>query len=231
MTNPCIIALDVPSAKEALTLVDALGDTQGFYKVGLELYTAAGVEVVRELRQRGKEVFLDLKFYDIPETVKRAASVAAGSGARFLTVHGSAAVVRAAKLGAEGSALEILAVTILTAFDQSDLSDLGHTRTMEDLVGHLAVKSRDAGADGLVCSPLEVSRLRPLIGPEMKLVIPGVRSAGADSGDQKRIATPARAIRDGADYLVIGRQVTRAAEPKAELAKILAEITTSLVNQ
>ena len=226
-SNPCIIALDVATPAEALQLVEALGDAQGFYKVGLELFTAAGVEMVRELRRRGKDVFLDLKFYDIPETVKRATAAAAECGARFLTVHASAAVVRAAKQGAASSGLKILAVTVLTAFDKNDLEDLGHSRTVEDLVRHLAVKSREAGADGLVCSPLEVAWLRPLVGAEMTLVTPGVRSAGADSGDQKRISTPAQAIRDGADYLVIGRQVTRAADPKAELQRILNELNQS----
>jgi orotidine-5'-phosphate decarboxylase len=223
-SNPCIIALDLPSAAEALQLVDALGDAQSFYKVGLELHTAAGSEILHELRRRGKDIFLDLKFYDIPETVKRATASAAQLGARFLTVHASAAVVRAAKQGAAGTNLEILAVTVLTAFDQSDLADLGHTRPLTELVEHLALKSRDAGTDGLVCSPLEVARLRSLVGPSMKLVTPGVRSAGADAGDQKRIATPAQAIADGASYLVIGRQVTRAANPAAELARILNEL-------
>jgi orotidine-5'-phosphate decarboxylase len=222
--NPCIIALDVPTSAEALQLVDTLGDAQGFYKVGLELFTSAGTEVVRELRRRGKDVFLDLKFYDIPETVKRATAAAAECGARFLTVHASAAVVRAAKQGAASTGLKILAVTVLTAFDQSDLADLGHTLGVEELVRHLALKSKEAGADGLVCSPLEVGKLRPLVGPAMSLVIPGVRSAGADTGDQKRVATPAQAMKDGASYLVIGRQVTRAADPRAELQRILSEV-------
>lgn len=224
LANPCIIALDVPTSADALRLVDALGDAQSFYKVGLELFTSSGVEVIRELRHRGKDVFLDLKFYDIPETVKRATAAAAESGARLLTVHSSAAVVRAACSATAGSQLEVLAVTVLTAFDQSDLADLGHTRPLEQLVEHLALKSKEAGAHGLVCSPLEVRRLRALTGPFMTLVTPGVRSAGADSGDQKRVATPAQAIADGATYLVIGRQVTRAADPRAELFKILDEL-------
>jgi orotidine-5'-phosphate decarboxylase len=223
-SNPCIIALDFPKGAEALHLVDTLGDAQGFYKVGLELFTSAGAEVIRELGRRGKDVFLDLKFYDIPETVKRATATAAGSGARMLTVHSSAAVVRAACEGAAGSPLEILAVTVLTAFDQSDLLDLGYTRPLAQLVEHLALKSKEAGAHGLVCSPLEVRHLRTLTGPFMKLVTPGVRSAGAETGDQKRIATPAQAIADGASYLVIGRQVTRAADPKAELQRIFSEL-------
>ena len=223
-TNPCILALDFDSAKQALGFVDTLGGAQGFYKVGLELYTAAGVEVIRELRRRGKHVFVDLKFYDIPETVKRATSVVAEFGARFLTVHASAAVIRAAKAGAAGSELEILAVTVLTAFDQTDLADLGYTLSVEALVNHLALKAHEAGANGLICSALEVARLRPMVGEQMMLITPGVRSAGADAGDQKRVATPAQAMHDGADYLVIGRQVTRALDPKAELAKILNEV-------
>jgi orotidine-5'-phosphate decarboxylase len=227
MNNPCIIALDVSSPNEALVLVDQLGHRQDFYKVGLELYTAGGTAVIQELRARGKRIFLDLKFYDIPETVKRATAQVAASGALLLTVHASAAVVRAAVEGKQGSDLEILAVTVLTAFDQSDLVDLGYTRPLNELVDHLVARSRAAGADGLVCSPVEVARVRKLAGAGMKLVTPGVRSPGANIGDQKRVATPAEAIADGADYLVIGRQVTRASDPKGELQRILDEIAAA----
>lgn len=223
--NPIIIALDVPTAAEALALVDQLGETVDFYKVGLELFTAEGPQVVREIIARGKRVFVDLKMYDIHETVKRAAARVAGLGASLLTVHSSAQVIRAAKQGAAGSQLQILAVTVLTSFDQKDLEDVGVVgKTPAEHVMFLAGKGKEAGTDGFVCSPLEVAAMRKLLGPEALLVVPGVRSAGADAGDQKRVATPEQAMADGATYLVIGREVTRAADPAAEARRILDNI-------
>lgn len=224
MKNPIIIALDVDSAAEARKLVDALGSSVDFYKVGMELYAAAGMEFVRELLSGGKQVFLDMKFYDIGETVKRAVKQVAASGVRFLTVHGSQAVMKAAVEGRGSAGLQLLAVTVLTSFDQSDLADLGYPCPVSDLVALRVRKAREAGVDGIVCSPLELPTVRALAGPEAVLVTPGVRSAGAGQGDQKRVATPAEAIRDGADYLVVGRQVTRAADPPAEVGRILKEI-------
>lgn len=224
MKNPIIIALDVDSAAEARKLVDALGTSVDFYKVGMELYAAAGMEFVRELLSGGKQVFLDMKFYDIGETVKRAVRQVAASGVRFLTVHGSQAVMKAAVEGRGNAGLQLLAVTVLTSFDQSDLADLGYPCPVSDLVALRVRKAREAGVDGIVCSPLELPTVRAIAGPEAVLVTPGVRSAGAGQGDQKRVATPADAIRDGADYLVVGRQVTRAADPPAEVGRILKEI-------
>lgn len=221
--NPIIVALDVPSAAEARKIVKSLGPAIGFYKIGLELFTAEGPDFVRELAAQGKKVFVDLKMFDIHETVKRAATSVAALGASLLTVHASAQVVRAAKEGAAGSRLKILAVTVLTSFDQGDMEDLGISgRTVAEQVEWLAGKALAAGADGLVCSPLEVERLRAICGPDKILVVPGVRSAGADQGDQKRVATPAEAMRRGATYLVVGREITRAADPAAEAARILA---------
>jgi orotidine-5'-phosphate decarboxylase len=222
--NPIIIALDVENAAQARELVAKLGGSVSFYKVGMELYAAAGMEFVRELTGQGKEVFLDLKMYDIGETVKRAVAQVARSGARFLTVHASTAVMRAAVEGRGDSTLRILAVTVLTSFDKGDLADLGYSCEVTDLVHHLAGKAASAGVDGIVCSPLEVAAVRGIAGPKAILVTPGVRSAGSGSGDQKRVATPAEAIRNGANYLVIGRQVTRAADPRRETARILEEI-------
>ena len=222
--SPLIIALDLDSAGAARKLVRDLGDSASFYKVGMELYAAAGMEFVRELIGEGKQVFLDQKYYDIGETVKRATSVVARSGARFLSVHAHAAVVRAAAEGKGDSALRVLAVTVLTSFDQSYLERDGHLLSVPDLVALRVRNAIEAGADGIVCSPLEVARVRESAGPKAILVTPGVRSAGAAAGDQKRVATPAGAIRNGANYLVIGRQVTRAADPKAETARILEEI-------
>ena len=219
-----IIALDVESAAEARSLVTRLGDSVSFYKVGMELYAAAGMEFVRELVGEGKQVFLDMKFYDIGETVKRAVAQVARSGVRFLTVHGSGAVMRAAVAGRGDSQLKLLAVTVLTSFDESDLADLGYPCPVRDLVALRVRKAMEAGVDGLVCSPLEAAEVRRLAGPQAILVTPGVRSAGAGKGDQKRVATPAEALRDGANYLVIGRQVTRADDPRAEVLKICDEI-------
>ncbi|MBL0156718.1 MAG: orotidine-5'-phosphate decarboxylase [Bryobacterales bacterium] len=223
--NPIIVALDVPNATEALALVDRLDSSVGFYKVGLELFTAEGPPVVTELVSRGKQVFVDLKMYDIHETVKRAAARVAALGASLLTVHASPQVIRAAKEGAAGSQLKIIAVTVLTSFDQADLEDLGVTgRTVGEQVEWLAQRAIAAGVDGLVCSPLEVARLRHIAGPGSLLVTPGVRSAGADAGDQKRVATPAQAMADGSTYLVVGREITRAADPAAAAARILADL-------
>jgi len=224
MKNPIIVALDVPTAADARALVERLGPSVSIYKVGLELYAAAGMEFVRELIGEGNQVFLDMKFYDIPATVERAVRQVAGAGVRFLTVHGSGAVMRAAVEGRGDSALELLAVTVLTSFDRADLADLGYPCEVADLVDLRVRKAREAGIDGLVCSPLEAASVRAIAGPEAVLVTPGVRSAGAAKGDQKRVATPAEAVRNGADYLVIGRQITRAADPAAEAARILDEI-------
>jgi orotidine-5'-phosphate decarboxylase len=224
MNNPIIVALDVESAAEAHLIVERLGDSVGFYKVGMELYAAAGMECVRWLLARGKDVFLDMKFYDIGETVKRAVAQVAGSGVRFLTVHGSAAVMRAAAEGRAGTPLRLLAVTVLTSFDRQDLADLGYPCDVADLVALRVRRAMEAGMDGIVASPLEAASVRALTGPAAILVTPGVRSAGAAKGDQKRVATPAEAIRAGANYIVIGRQITRSADPAAEAARILEEI-------
>jgi|SRR5579863_1423205 len=223
-TNPIIVALDVESAAEARALVTRIGSAVSFYKVGMELYAAAGMDFVRELISGGKDVFLDLKFYDIGETVKRAVSQVARTGVRFLTVHGSTAVMRAAAEGRGASPLKLLAVTVLTSFDRQDLADLGYPCAPADLVELRVRKAMEAGVDGIVASPLEARSIRALAGPRAILVTPGVRSAGAGKGDQKRVATPAEAIRDGADYLVIGRQITRAADPAAAVGEVLDEV-------
>lgn len=222
--SPLIVALDVASAGEAQELVARLGDSVSFYKVGMELYAAAGMDFVRRLAAKDKRVFLDLKFYDIGETVKRAAAQVAASGVQFLTVHGSGPVMRAAVEGRGGAPLKLLAVTVLTSFDRDDLADLGYPCSVSDLVSLRVRKAMEAGIDGIVCSPLEVADVRRLAGPEAVLVTPGVRSAGSAKGDQKRVATPAEAIRNGADYVVIGREVTRAADPRAEVLRICADL-------
>lgn len=223
--NPLIVALDLESADQARALVAELRGCVNFYKVGMELYAGAGVEFVRELIDEGKEVFLDLKLYDIPETVRRATVQVARTGVRFLTVHAIGSVMRAAVEGRTGHpGLQLLGVTVLTSFGPEDLEDLGTNQTIPELVERRARKAVSLGIDGIVSSPLEAAALRQTLGPKPVLVTPGVRSAGVGWGDQKRVATPAEAMRDGADYLVIGRQITRAADPAAEAARILEEI-------
>jgi len=222
--DPVIIALDFESATEADRLVASLGDSAGFYKVGMELYAAAGMDYVRSLIARGKRVFLDMKYYDIGETVRRSVAVAARSGATFLTVHGVGQVMRAAMEGRADSPMQLLAVTVLTSFDQQDVREMGYDCSLAELIRqrvHLAVET---GIDGLVASPLEARTIRSQAGPKAILVTPGVRSRGAAAGDQKRVATPAEAVRDGADYVVIGRQVSRSSDPRAALHAIHAEI-------
>lgn len=222
--NPIIIALDVDSVDEARSLVRQIGTGTSFYKVGLELYSVAGVDFVKELLAEGKQVFLDLKLYDIGETVKRATARIAGLGVTFLTVHAVNQVMKAAVEGRSDWPLKLLAVTVLTSFDQTDVAEMGYQVGLSDLVAFRARQAVAAKMDGLICSPVEVSTVRKITGPGMKLVTPGVRSAGAATQDQKRVATPLQAICDGADYLVIGRQVTRATDPRRACEEILDEI-------
>ncbi len=224
MNNPIIIALDLESADEARALVRNIGGACRFYKVGLELYAAAGRSFVEELLGEGNQVFLDLKMYDIGETVKRAVAQVAKLGAQFLTVHSVPQVMRAAMEGASGTQLKLLAVTVLTSLDDDDLHEMGVASSVAELVEKRVRQTVEAKVHGLVCSPLEVAKVRQMTGPDTILVTPGVRSAGAAVGDQKRVATPKQAIASGASYLVIGRQVTRASDPAGEVNRILTEI-------
>jgi orotidine-5'-phosphate decarboxylase len=222
--NPIIVALDVESAEEARALVCRLGNHIDFYKVGMELYAAAGMGIVRELLDQGKRVFLDLKLYDIPETVKRAVGQVSSTGVTFLTIHAVGSVMRAAIQGREGDGLKLLAVTVLTSFSREDLDDLGYSCEVSEMVATRARQAMAAGVDGVVASPLEAAAVRRILGPNGILVTPGVRSEGRAKGDQKRVATPAEAIHDGADYLVMGRQITRAPDPADEVLRVLKEI-------
>ena len=222
--NPIIVALDVESAAEARALVARLGAQVSFYKVGMELYAAAGMEFVRELLAGGKEVFLDLKMYDIPETVKRAVAQVARTGVRFLTIHAVGPVMRAAVEGRGESGLKLLGVTVLTSFGPQDTGELDFSGTLSELVERRARRAMEMRMDGIVASPLEVAAVRRIAGPDAILVIPGIRSAGTEKGDQQRVATPADAMAAGADYLVIGRQITRAADPAAAAGRVLAEL-------
>jgi len=223
-----IVALDMRDAAEALRLVERIGESAIFYKVGMELAYGGGLKLVPELAQGRKQVFLDLKLHDIPNTVERATAQAARLGARFLTVHGYPQTMRAAVAGAKGSAMQILAVTVLTSCDDADLSEACYRFGVVETVRRRAEQARALGVDGLVASAAEAAMVRETVGAGMLLVTPGIRPAGAASGDQKRVTTPAEAIKSGADYLVVGRPVTEAADPRAAAEAIVAEIAAAL---
>jgi orotidine-5'-phosphate decarboxylase len=219
-----IVALDVPSVAAAETMIARLGDSVTFYKIGYQLAYAGGLSLVRQLAGAGKKVFVDLKLHDIGNTVARGVESVAGLGATFLTVHAYPQTMKAAIEGRAGSDLKILAVTVLTSYDDGDLHAAGYRLGVSDLVQARAQQAEVLGVDGLVCSPEEAASLRKMVGDRMNLVTPGIRPAGAASGDQKRIMTPARAIAAGADYLVVGRPVMQASDPKAAADAIVAEI-------
>ena len=209
-----------------MSLIEQLGDSVDFYKVGMELFTAEGTSIVKDVLAQGKKVFVDLKFHDIPETVKRAVSRASDLGVHLLTVHAHRQVMAAAVAGRTNVTLKLLGVTVLTSVGESDLADQGYPpgTQIADLVRQRVAQGIDVGIDGFVCSPLEVAAVRVQSGREKILVTPGVRSPGRDQGDQKRVATPAQALADGASYLVVGRQISRAQDPKAEAESIRREI-------
>ncbi|WP_406870927.1 orotidine-5'-phosphate decarboxylase [Thioclava sp. 'Guangxiensis'] len=222
-----IVAMDVPDALAALELAQKLGDSVSFYKIGLGMLTGGGLAVANELKQEhGKRIFLDMKFFDIGATVEAAVRGIAQFDLDFLTVHGDPHVVRAAKEGASGKDLKILAVTILTSLDRADLdAALIQPGDIADLVTERAARALEAGADGVIASPREAAMIRALPQAEGKLIVtPGVRPAGAALGDQKRVETPASALSAGADHLVVGRPIWQAADPQAAAQAILAEI-------
>jgi orotidine-5'-phosphate decarboxylase len=220
-----IVALDVPSIEMALSLVTRLGRSVSFYKIGYQLGYAGGLQFAHQLIDDGKQVFLDFKLHDIGNTVEKGVESVAKMGASFLTVHAYPQTMQAAVKGRGVSKLKILAVTVLTSYDDNDLAKAGYRMKVGELAASRAQQARDLGIDGLVCSPEEVANLRKIIGSEMALVTPGIRPAGSAAGDQKRIMTPAKAIAAGADYLVVGRPITEAADPKAAAEMIVNEIT------
>jgi len=225
-----IVAMDVPNAVAGLELADALGDVVGFYKIGLGMLTGGGLALASELKQeQGKRIFLDMKLFDIGATVEAAVRGLAQFDLDFLTVHGDPHVVRAAKEGAAGSSLQILAVTILTSLDRDDLDDcMLKPGDVHDIVQERAGRAFDAGADGVIASPHEATAIRALPESADRLIVtPGVRPAGAEKGDQKRIATPANAIASGVDHIVVGRPIWRAPDPKIAATAILAEISSA----
>lgn len=224
-----IVALDVPNALDGLALAEKLGESVSFYKIGLGMLTGGGLALADELkREHGKRIFLDLKLFDIGATIEAAVRGIARYDLDFLTVHGDPHVVHAAKAGAGGKDLKILAVTILTSLDRSDLdAGLILPGDMADIVTERAARALAAGADGVIASPQEAARIRAL--PEAAgrfIVTPGVRPAGSALGDQKRVATPAEAIADGADHIVVGRPVWAAPDPRKAAEAIIASLPT-----
>lgn len=224
-----IVALDVPRARDALALADALGDSVSFYKIGLELFAAGeGRPLISELKKRGCRVFADLKLFDVPETVARATAQIAESDADFLTVHGDDAIMRAAVKAASGARLRVLAVTVLTSLSDDDLRDLGFAGDARSLVLSRAGRALACGCDGAVSSGWEVRSLRAATDGKLILVVPGVRPAtNRAADDQKRTASPAQIVRDGGDYLVVGRPIRDAADPRAAARNIVREIAAA----
>lgn len=228
MTPPArerlIVALDLPSVSDAERLVARIGDAACFYKIGYQLAYAGGLGLAQELVRSGCKVFLDLKLHDIGNTVGKGVESVTRLGVTFLTVHAYPQTMSAALEARRGSPLKILAVTILTSYNDDDVKAAGYAGTLVEQVSRKAAQARDLGIDGLVCSAEEAAMLRSIVGPGRLLVTPGIRPAGAARGDQKRIMTPAAAIRAGADHLVVGRPVTESPDPRAAAAAIVAEI-------
>ena len=222
-----IVALDLPSIEAAEAMVKRLGEAVSFYKIGYQLAFAGGLPFAAGLIAAGKQVFLDLKLHDIGNTVQKGVESVAQLGATFLTVHGYPQTMKAAVQGKKGSTPRILAVTVLTSYDDADLAAAGYDLSVPELAAARAGQARDTGIDGLVCSAEEAAKLRGIVGPGMVLVTPGIRPAGSASGDQKRVMTPARAIEAGADYLVVGRPIVEAGDPKGAADAIVAEIESA----
>jgi orotidine-5'-phosphate decarboxylase len=219
-----IVALDLSTVAAAEAMVSRLGDAVCFYKIGYQLAFGGGLPVAAGLIAAGKQVFLDLKLHDIGNTVTKGVESVAKMGATFLTVHAYPQTMKAAVEGKKGSTLRILAVTVLTSYDDADLAAAGYDLNVSELAAARAAQARDIGVDGLVCSAEEAASLRTIAGPGMALVTPGIRPIGSATGDQKRIMTPAKAIAAGADYLVVGRPIVEAGDPKAVADAIVQEI-------
>ncbi len=223
-----IVGLDVPTIREAETIVERLGDEILFYKIGYQLAFAGGLEFARDLAQSGKKIFLDMKLLDIDNTVASGVENIAKMGMSMLTLHAYPKAMRAAVKAAEGSGLCLLGVTVLTSMDEQDLVDAGYEYDPHTLVLKRAEQARIAGMGGIVCSAEEASAVRKIIGQDMALVTPGIRPAGADKGDQKRVMTPADALKAGSSHLVVARPIVKAEDPRAAAQAILAEMATAL---
>ena len=234
MKNPIIVALDVPEASAALKLAETVAPAVGAFKIGKELFVSAGPDIVKRVRDTGSSVFLDLKFHDIPNTVAKAVASATRLDVQMLTVHtcGGSTMLERALEGANEAAEQtgnepplILGVTVLTSMDESDLHEVSVNKTPESQVIHLAQMATGAGLKGLVCSPKEIAPLREVLPPEVQLVTPGIRPVGSETGDQKRVMSPAEAIEAGADWLVIGRPIYAADNPREAAEGILTGLT------
>jgi len=219
-----IVALDFPNVGAAEALVWQLGDDVSFYKIGLELTIAGGLDLAADLIGAGKRVFLDLKLHDIGNTVERATAAAAERGVSLLTVHAYPQTLQAAARGAAGSALKVLGVTVLTSYDDADLAAAGYAQGVTETVRRRALSAREAGVAGVICAPTDARMVREVLGADGLVVTPGVRPRGAEVGDQKRIASPAEAVAAGADMIVVGRPIIAAAEPRQAALAILAEL-------
>jgi len=223
-----IVALDVPDPRDAEAMIETLGDTVTFYKIGYQLAFAHGTPLAAALASAGKRVFLDMKLHDIGNTVARGVESVARMGVTFLTVHAYPQTMRAAVAARAGSPLRLLAVTVLTSYDDADLSEAGYCVGAKQLVAERAAQARAIGLDGIVCSGEEAAALRQIAGPEMSLVTPGIRPTGIGHDDQKRVVTPARAIAAGADYLVVGRPILEARDPRGAAEAIVDEIAAAI---
>ena len=226
--NRLIVGLDIPTVGEAEKMVATLGDRISFYKIGYQLAFAGGLEFARDLARDGKNVFLDMKLLDIDNTVAKGVENIAKMGMTMLTLHAYPKAMRAAVEAAEGSGLCLLAVTVLTSMDETDLIDAGYEYDPHTLVLRRAEKALSAGMGGIVCSAEESAAVRKIVGPDMAVVTPGIRPAGSDAGDQKRVMTPADALQAGSSHLVVGRPIVKALDPQAAAAAILAEMQTVL---
>ncbi|WP_029029589.1 orotidine-5'-phosphate decarboxylase [Salinarimonas rosea] len=223
-----IIGLDVPSVEEARALVARIGEAGRFYKIGYRLGFSGGLGFARELVDAGKKVFLDFKLHDIANTVEEGVAAVAAMGVDFLTVHAYPQTMRAAVAGRGDGGLRILAVTVLTSWDDADLAEAGFSGDVASLVSRRAAQARDIGIDGIVASAAEAARLRGVVGAEIAIVTPGIRPAGAEAGDQKRVVTPAAALAAGADHLVVARPIIRAEDPRAAAEAVLAEMAQAV---
>ena len=219
-----IVGLDVPTVAEAQKAVRELGDSVSFYKVGYQLVFAGGLEFARDLAAEGKKVFLDMKLLDIDNTVAKGVENVARMGMTMLTLHAYPKAMRAAVEAAQGSGLCLLGVTVLTSMDAADLAEAGYADDPQTLVARRARQAREAGMGGIVCSAAEATAVREIIGPDMAVVTPGIRPAGTDHGDQKRVVTPADAIRNGSSHLVVGRPIVGAVDRQGAARAILAEM-------
>lgn len=225
MAGDLIVGLDVGSRYEAESIISRLGDSVDFFKIGYQLfYGGDGLTVGRELLRAGKRVFFDLKLLDIDNTVEKGVSAIAETGATMLTLHAYPKAMKTAVKAAEGSGLCLLGVTVLTSMDQADLEEAGYGHSIEDLVARRATQARDAGMGGLVASAFEAKKIREIVGPDMAVVTPGIRPAGTDKGDQKRVMTPADALRAGASHLVVARPIIAAQSPRQAAQAVLSEM-------